>query len=69
MELNILSFNTQHCMNYITRKIDYESVVNLIKELDADIIGLNEIRGEGDLFEYEAQMENDLARNMVFCGG
>lgn len=57
MELNILSFNTQHCMNYITRKIDYESVVSLIKELDADIIGLNEIRGEGELFEYEAQME------------
>lgn len=57
MELNILSFNTQHCMNYITRKIDYQSVADLIKELDADIIGLNEIRGEGDLFEYEAQME------------
>ncbi len=57
MELNILSFNTQHCMNYITKKIDYQSVVDLIKETDADIIGLNEIRGEGDLFEYEAQME------------
>ena len=57
MELNILSFNTQHCMNYITRKIDYRSVADLIKETEADIIGLNEIRGEGDLFEYEAQME------------
>lgn len=57
MELNILSFNTQHCMNYITRKIDYESVANLIKELDADIIGLNEMRGVGELEGYEAQME------------
>ena len=57
MELNVLSFNTQHCMNYITRKIDYKSVADLIIESGADIIGLNEIRGEGDLFEYEAQME------------
>ena len=57
MKLNILSFNTQHCMNYITREIDYEGVAKLINELDADIIGLNEIRGEGDMPEYEAQME------------
>ncbi len=57
MKLNIVSFNTQHCMNYVTRQIDYEGVANLIKELDADIVGLNEMRGEGDLPGYEAQME------------
>ncbi|MBQ2324900.1 MAG: endonuclease/exonuclease/phosphatase family protein [Clostridia bacterium] len=57
MKLNIVSFNTQHCMNYVTRQIDYEGVAKLIKELDADIVGLNEMRGEGDLPGYEAQME------------
>lgn len=57
MKLNIVSFNTQHCLNYVTRQIDYEGVANLIKELDADIVGLNEMRGEGDLPGYEAQME------------
>lgn len=57
MEMNIVSFNTQHCMNYITREIDYEGVAALLKELDADIIGLNEMRGEGPFPGYEAQME------------
>lgn len=57
MKLNIVSFNTQHCLNYVTRQIDYEGVAKLIKELDADIVGLNEMRGEGDLPGYEAQME------------
>ncbi len=57
MKLNIVSFNTQHCMNYITREIDYEGVAALIKELDADIVGLNEMRGEGPYPGYEAQME------------
>ncbi len=57
MKLNVVSFNTQHCRNFISGKIDYEKVVQLIKDLDADIIGLNEMRGEGPLEGYEPQMQ------------
>ena len=57
MKLNVLSFNTQHCLNYITREIDFQNVANLIKDLDADIVGLNEMRGEGPIEGYEAQMK------------
>lgn len=48
MKLKLLSFNIQHCRNFITRQIDIDSVVNLIKETGADIIGLNEVYGEFD---------------------
>jgi endonuclease/exonuclease/phosphatase family metal-dependent hydrolase len=57
MKLNVLSFNTQHCLNYITREIDFKNVANLIKDLDADIIGLNEMRGEGPVEGYEEQVK------------
>lgn len=41
--LKIMSFNTQHCKNFKTKKIDYKSIINLIKVNNIDIIGLNEI--------------------------
>lgn len=47
MEIKVMTFNTQHCENFISKKIDYDAVVNLIKKYDADIIGLNEIFGKG----------------------
>ena len=45
MQLKIMSFNTQHCKNFISKKIDYNSIANLIKKYDIDVIGLNEIFG------------------------
>lgn len=63
MELKFLSFNIQHCKNYITKEIDVDSVVNLIKESGADIIGLNEVYGEhkGNLPQYE-----EIAKKLGF---
>lgn len=55
--MKIMSFNTQHCKNYITQKIDFEVMANAIKKCDADIVGLNEIRGAGIHPEYTAQTE------------
>ena len=56
MQLRIMSFNTQHCMNFVTRKIDFEIMAETIREAGADIVGLQEIRGEGQhRGEYEAQ--------------
>lgn len=53
----LLTFNTQHCANFHTGKIDYEAMANAIKECNPDIVGLQEIRGKGTLPDYEAQTE------------
>lgn len=44
--MKVMSFNTQHCLNYIERKIDYDVMARAILECDPDILGLNEMRGE-----------------------
>ena len=53
--MKIMSFNTQHCKNYIEQKIDYEIMADAIKKCGADIVGLNEMRGKGPDEEYENQ--------------
>ena len=55
MHIKIMSYNTQSCQNYITDKIDFDAVVNAIKECKADIIGLQEIRDESENEVFEAQ--------------
>ena len=55
MKINLMSFNTQHCLNYIEQKKDFDIMANAIKECGADIIGLNEMRDKGPDKEYEAQ--------------
>ena len=47
MKINLMSFNTQHCLNYIERNIDFDIMTQAIKQCNADIIGLNEMRDEG----------------------
>ena len=56
-ELKIMSFNTQHCLNYITREIDFDIMAKAILDCDADIVGLNEMRGAGEHPDYTAQVE------------
>ncbi len=55
MSITLMSFNTQHCTNYITKQIDFDIFVEEIRRHNADIIGLNEMRDEGDAEEYQAQ--------------
>ena len=55
--MKIMTFNTQHCQNFISKRIDYEAVADLIKTYDPDIVGLNEIRGKGHAEGFEAQTE------------
>ena len=55
--MKIMSFNTQHCQNFITKQIDFEIMAKAIKDLDADIVGLNEMRGSGPHPEFTAQTE------------
>lgn len=53
--MKIMSFNTQHCLNFITRKIDFDVMAEAIKTCRADIVGLNEMRDQGSHPEYGAQ--------------
>lgn len=55
--MKVMTFNTQHCLNYITREIDFNLMAKTIKDIDADIVGLNEMRGEGNNPEYTKQVE------------
>lgn len=50
--MKLMSFNTQHCLNFLKQEIDYEIMARAIKETGADIVGLNEMfdEGEGALF-------------------
>ncbi len=41
--MRIMSFNTQHCLNFLEQKIDYECMANAILKCEADIVGLNEM--------------------------
>lgn len=65
MNLKLMSFNTQHCLNYISKKIDFSAVADVIKEYGSDIVGLNEMRGAGEHPEYTAQTET-LAESLGF---
>ena len=55
--MKIMTFNTQHCLNYMTQKIDFGVMANTILAYDADIVGLNEMRGLGTDVAYTAQVE------------
>jgi endonuclease/exonuclease/phosphatase family metal-dependent hydrolase len=50
--MKIMTFNTQHCLNYTEQKIDFDIMAKAITEVGADIVGLNEMYngGEGDFF-------------------
>ena len=55
MKIKFMSYNTQHCLNFITRKIDFDIIADTIKKCEADIIGLQEIRDEGQDADYQSQ--------------
>ncbi len=55
MKVKIMSYNTQHCLNFITRKIDFDIIADTIKQCEADIVGLQEMRDLGQDTEYQAQ--------------
>ena len=56
--MKIMSFNTQHCRNYIAGKIDYPIMADAILRCQADIVGLNEMRDAGVSDGFEPQVQN-----------
>lgn len=59
--MQIMSFNTQHCLNFLSRQIDYPLMAETILRFGPDIVGLNEMRDQGSAPEYEDQT-GQLAR-------
>lgn len=54
--MKIMSFNTQHCLNYLEGRIDFHVMADAVKACGADIVALNEMRGKGTDPEYEDQV-------------
>jgi len=55
MAVTFMSYNIQHCQNFITNEIDFEKIAAVIRQFDADVIGLNEVRDQGEWADYQAQ--------------
>lgn len=55
MKITVMSYNTQHCSNFHTGKLDYEAFASVIRESGADIVGLQEMRDEGTSADYQPQ--------------
>lgn len=55
--MKVMSFNTQHCMNYITKEIDYQVMADAILKCGADIVGLQEMRYEDPESDFTRQTE------------
>lgn len=53
----IMTFNTQHCLNFTENKIDFNIMAEAIKSCGADIVGLNEMRDKGVRADYENQTD------------
>ena len=61
--MKIMTFNTQHCANFITGKIDYEVMADAVKTCGAEIVGLNEMRDKGVTEGYkEAQTAIEVGK-------
>ena len=50
-----MTFNVQHCLNFIKRKIDFPLFSQVLAGSGADIVSLNEVRGKGVSKYYEDQ--------------
>ncbi len=59
--MKLMSFNTQSCTNFITKKIDFPFIAEGIKKFDADVVGLNEMRGADPESGFVNQVE-ELAK-------
>ena len=57
IQMKIMSFNTQHCLNYLEKKIDYPVMADAILSCGADVVGLNEMRSKGEAADYDYQTE------------
>lgn len=55
--MKIMTFNTQHCLDYLNQKIDFSLMAKTIEGINADIVGLNEMFDNSHLEDYDKQTE------------
>ena len=53
--MKLMSFNTQHCLNYLEQRIDFDIMARAILDCGADIVALNEMRDAGTFEGYTSQ--------------
>lgn len=53
--LKVMTFNIQHALDYQKQIIDFDLFINATKKYEADVCGLNEVRGDGPLEDYTDQ--------------
>ncbi|MBP3494910.1 MAG: endonuclease/exonuclease/phosphatase family protein [Clostridia bacterium] len=58
--MKIMSFNTQHCYSYLGKRVDYDIMAKAILDLDADIVGLNEMFDQGSIFGKQTEKLSEL---------
>lgn len=66
--MKIMTFNTQHCNIHPTGRIDIGRFAEYLRSSGADVIGLNEIRGEGPGAGYTPQLEELRERSGIAQG-
>ena len=57
MKVNVMTFNTECCRGYYSRQFEYDMMADAIKKCDSDIVGLNEMRGQGSRDDFEEQVK------------
>lgn len=65
--LKVMTFNIQHALDYQKQIIDFDLFINAIKKYEADVCGLNEVRGDGPVEDYTDQT-NAIANGLGFNG-
>ena len=63
-----MSFNTQHCLNFLEQKIDFEIMAEAIKKTGADIVGMQEMRSVGENEEYTDQTKHIFGKENLDDG-
>lgn len=53
--MKIMSFNTQHCLNFVEQRVDYEIMARTILDLGADVVGLQEMFSDAEGAKYGNQ--------------
>ena len=53
--MKLMTFNTQHCLNYLERFIDMPLMAKTIAKSGADVVALNEMYGQGSAPNYTDQ--------------
>ena len=62
--MKVMSFNTQNCLNYLEKKIDFEVMAKAINDYGPDVVGLQEMHGLGEREDYTDQVK----RLSELCG-